>query len=177
MKIIKTLLIVLVVLVSALVAVGLMMPSSYRVERTTLINASTDKVYGLIADPREWKKWSVWNQRDPNMKITYSGTTSGAGAKWAWESKSEGSGSMTFIQAEPNRVIEYALAFPDMGMSSRGTLTLSGEGSGTKVSWTNEGDVGKNPLMHLFVPFMDGMVGPDFAAGLANLKALAEKAR
>lgn len=176
MRAVKTLLIVLVVLVAVVVAAGLMMPSQYRVERTAVINAPADKIYGFIADPREWKKWSVWNQRDPDMKITYSGSPAGAGAKWAWESKSEGSGNMTFTRAEPGRGIEYELAFPDMGMSSRGALTLGPEGSGTKVSWTNDGDVGKNPVMRLFVPFMDGMVGPDFAAGLANLKTLAEKA-
>lgn len=176
MRVVKSLLIGLVVLVAVLVAVGLMMPSQYRVERTAVIGAPPDKVYGFITDPREWKKWSVWNQRDPNMKITYSGSPAGAGAKWEWESKSEGSGNMTFTRADPGRGIDYALAFPDRGMSSRGALTLGPEGGGTKVTWTNEGDVGRNPLMHLFVPFMDGLVGSDFAAGLANLKALAEKA-
>ena len=175
MRIVRVLLVGLVILVAVLVAVGLMMPSTYRVERTAQINAPLEKVYALIADPREWKRWSVWNQRDPNMKITYSGPPSGRGAAWAWESKSEGNGSMTFTKVEPNRAIEYALTMPDMGMTSRGALRLSNAGSGTAVAWTNEGDVGKNPVFRLFVPFMDNMVGADFAAGLANLKALAEK--
>jgi hypothetical protein len=62
-----------------------------------------------------------------------------------------------------------------MGMSSRGAFTLAPAGNATRVSWTNEGDVGRNPLMRWFVPFMDSMMGPDFEGGLANLKALAEK--
>ena len=37
------------------------------------------------------------------------------------------------------------------------------------------GDMGANPLMRWMALFMDGMVGNDFDAGLANLKALAEK--
>jgi len=35
--------------------------------------------------------------------------------------------------------------------------------------------VGGNPLKHYLAMMMDRMVGPDFEAGLANLKALAEK--
>ena len=175
MKILRWLLTGVDVIVAALVAVGIMMPSQFHVERSTRIAAPPDRVYALIADPREWKRWSVWNQRDPGMKVTYSGSPSGEGAKWAWESKSEGSGSMAFTKAESPRGLEYALSFPDMGMASHGALTLVPDGTGTQVSWTNEGDVGRNPLYRLFVPFMDGMVGPDFAAGLANLKALAEK--
>jgi hypothetical protein len=35
--------------------------------------------------------------------------------------------------------------------------------------------MGANPLMHYMAASMDRMVGPDFEAGLANLKLLAEK--
>lgn len=175
MRILKWLLMGLVVVVAALVAVGLMMPSQYRVERSARIEAVPEKVYALLADPREWKRWSVWNQRDPDMKIVYSGPASGAGAAWAWDSKSEGKGRMSFTRVEAPRLIEYALEFPDMGSTSKGALKLAPEGAATTVAWTNEGDVGQNPVYRLFVPFMDAMVGKDFAAGLANLKALAEK--
>jgi uncharacterized protein YndB with AHSA1/START domain len=175
MKILKGLLVGLVVLVAGLVAVGFLMPSQYRVERSVRIDAPAERVYALLADPREWKGWSEWNRRDPAMKITYSGPPAGSGAAWSWESRSEGEGHMAFTRADPPRRIEYALEFPSMGAKSKGALTLSANGPSTAVTWTNEGDVGSNPLMRLFVPFMDSMVGPDFAAGLANLKALAEK--
>ena len=48
-------------------------------------------------------------------------------------------------------------------------------GNATRVTWTNNGDVGGNPVKHYLAVMMDRMVGPDFEAGLANLKALAEK--
>jgi hypothetical protein len=36
------------------------------------------------------------------------------------------------------------------------------------------GDHGTNPVMRITGPFLDRMIGPDFAAGLAKLKRIAE---
>ena len=49
------------------------------------------------------------------------------------------------------------------------------DGKATRVTWTMNGDMGGNPVYRWMGLFMDKMVGPDFDAGLANLKALAEK--
>ena len=159
----------------ALVGVGLFLPSSYEVKRSATINAPAGKVYDLVADPREWKKWSVWTQRDPDMRVNYHGPPFGQGAKWSWVSDSEGSGSMEFVKVEPNRRIEYTLSFAELGMKSGGEFTFEPAGNATRVTWSNRGDVGPNPVKHYFAYLMDRMAGPDFEAGLANLKALAEK--
>jgi hypothetical protein len=97
------------------------------------------------------------------------------GAKWSWDSKSEGRGSMEFMRVEPNRRVDYRLVFPDFNMTSRGSLVLEPAGSGTDVVWVHRGDTGGNPLKHYLAAMMDRMVGPDFEQGLANLKSLAEK--
>lgn len=174
MKTLKWIAIVVGLLLFVFLAGAALMDPTYRVERVATVAAPAEKVYLLVSDPRAWTTWTVWNRRDPNMKLRFSGATTGAGAKWAWEGK-EGNGRMEFTAADPGKSVTYALAFPDMGMSSKGMLTLTPTGSATRVSWSNEGDVGANPLMRWFVPFLDRMMGPDFEAGLANLKALAEK--
>jgi uncharacterized protein YndB with AHSA1/START domain len=161
-------------LVVVLFAVGFVLPSQYSVERSVDIKAPADKVYALVVDPREWKRWSVWNQRDPAMKIDYSGPASGAGARWSWQSATEGSGTMEFTEAAPGSRVGYRLSFPDFGMQSNGALTLAPAGTGVKITWTNRGDVGSSPVNRWFAMFMDRLVGPDFEAGLANLKKLAE---
>jgi len=109
------------------------------------------------------------------MAMTYAGADSGAGAKWSWQSKTEGNGEMEFMAAVPDERIDYVLTFPEFGMSSRGQLRLEPEGAATRVTWTNEGDMGANPINRYFALMVDRMVGPDFEAGLANLKGLAEK--
>ena len=175
MKVLKWVLAILGVLVVVFLAGAMLIDPKFKVERSATIDAPAAKIYPLIAEPRSWPKWTVWNKRDPYMKLTFAGPESGKGAKWAWESKSEGNGNMEFIAAEPGKSITYALAFPDMGMTSGGQLILTPEGNGTRVRWTNEGDLGSNPMSRWFAPFLDKMIGPDYEAGLAGLKALAEK--
>lgn len=162
-------------LVALLALGGLFLSGSFQVSRSTLVAAPAERIYPLVAEPRRWKDWSVWNQRDPAMAITYSGPPSGVGAVWEWKSKSEGDGRMTFTAAEPGRRAAFELFFPDFGTTSRGELLLTPEGSGTRVTWNMNGDMGRNPLMRWMGLMMDGMVGKDFEAGLANLKKLAEK--
>lgn len=164
----------LLVVAALFVVVGMLLPSSFRVERAVDMAAAPERIYPLIADPREWKRWSVWNRRDPAMTMGYAGAASGAGARWMWKSASEGNGAMEFTNAVPNERIDYALAFPDMGMQSSGQLRLERVGNGTRVTWTNEGDIGSNPVYRYFGLFMDRLVGPDFEGGLNNLKALVE---
>jgi uncharacterized protein YndB with AHSA1/START domain len=154
---------------------GFFIPSAFSVQRSALINAPPKKIFDYVVEPKKWAQWSVWSRRDPDMKVTYSGPPFGMGAKWSWVSKSEGTGSMEFTRIEPDHVVEYSLFFPDFGMRSNGALRLEPEGNATRITWSNSGDVGSNPLKHYLTLMMDRMVGPDFEAGLANLKALAEK--
>ena len=175
MKWLKRIVLGVAVLVAVLLAVGMILPSGFKVQRSVEVAASPSRVYPLIASPREWKNWSVWNRRDPAMKVEYSGPESGVGAKWSWQSKTEGNGTMEFTAAVQDQRVDYSLHFLDFDMRSKGQLQLQASGGGTRVTWTNEGDVGKNPVNRYFAAMMDSMVGPDFQAGLANLKALSER--
>lgn len=176
MKALKVVLIALVALVALLLVGGLFLSPKYTVVRSVTINVAPDKIYPLVADPRGWKQWSAWNQRDPAMAIEYSGPTSGTGAVWAWKSKSQGDGRMTFTTAEPPQRLGYELFFPDFNSTSTGEFRFAPNGAGgTEVTWSMNGDMGSNPLYRWMGLFMNKMVGPDFDMGLNNLKVLAEK--
>lgn len=175
MKILQWSLAVLGIVALASVAVGFFLPSKFELSRSIEIKAAAPAVYDLVAEPRLWTKWSVWSRRDPAMDVAYAGPRFGQGSRWTWKSKTEGSGSMEFVRVDPNRRIEYALAFPEYGMKSAGAFTFDAVAPGsTRVTWTNGGDVGPNPLKHYLAHFMDRIAGPDFEVGLLNLKALAE---
>lgn len=165
----------LVGIVVVLLAAGFLLPSTYSAQRSVTINAPVEKVFPLVANHKEWKRWSVWNQRDPNMLMTYSGPEMAAGSKWSWKSKSEGNGGMEFSAVEANKRVGYILTMEDMTPAT-GDLKFTTEGAATKVSWDINGNAGMNPVFRWFGLFMDKMIGPDFEAGLKNLKKLAEGA-
>ena len=106
MKIVKALLVLILVLAAVLVLGGFLLSPKFSVARSVSIAAPPDKVYALVVDPRRWKEWTVWNQRDPQMQMTYGGPPSGAGASWSWQSKTEGDGRMTFTAAAAPTLIE-----------------------------------------------------------------------
>ena len=175
MKMVKVVGLGMVALVLVLLIGGMLLSPKFSVSRSVQVAAAPDKIYPLVADPRQWKQSSVWNQRDPAMTIEYSGPESGVGAVWAWKSKTEGDGKMSFTAAEPSKRVVYELYFPDFGTTSTGEFRFETNGSGTTVTWVMDGDMGKNPLFHWMALFGDKMVGSDFEAGLAKLKLVAEK--
>jgi Polyketide cyclase / dehydrase and lipid transport len=176
MKILKITAIVLLSIIVLLVLIAFLLPKQVSVSRNASINASKLVIYPLVAAPTNWQQWSVWNQRDPNMQMTYSGNGAGAGAKWSWQSKTEGNGDMEIISTEGVNAITYQLKFADWGMVSTGKFFFEPTNDVvTNVVWSMNADLGNNPLMRYMGLFMDRMVGKDFEASLAQLKIIAEK--
>ena len=164
----------LIALAAVVIGGGWLISPTFVVTRSVVIQAPPERIYGLIADPRAWASWSVWNRRDPAMQMQYRGPRSGNGAQWSWQSKTEGDGSMTFVQVVPNQRVGYELFFPDFGTMSTGALELAAQDGATRVTWTMNGDMGSRPLYRWMALMADRMIGKDFDAGLANLKAVAE---
>lgn len=176
----KTLLILAGVVVAAIVAIliaAATRPDTFRVQRAAAINAPPEKIYPLIADFQAWSGWSPWEKKDPAMKRSFSGSASGKGAVYAWDGNSEvGQGSMEIVEDTPPSRLVLKLDFikPFEGHNVV-TFTLAPQGEATNVTWAMEGKspfIGK--VMGLFYD-MDSMIGKEFEAGLADLKALAEK--
>lgn len=173
----KTVVIVLVVAVAAILGYAATRPDTFRVERAASIKAPPEKIFPLINDFHKWAGWSPWEKMDPAMKRTHSGAAEGKGAAYAWEGNSKvGEGRMEIIESMPPSRIVIKLDFikPIEGHNTA-EYTLAAKGDATEVTWVMHGPspfISK--VMQVFVS-MDTMIGKDFEAGLANLRALAEK--
>ena len=174
MKILLKILAGLAALLVLLVVVAFFLPRQYRVERSLVFKAQPAAILAPCADLREWKAWGVWYQRDPQLKATYSTPPTGLGSWVSWESKQEGNGKMTITSLAPTKVT-YTLEFPDFGMKSTGVMVVTPEGDGFRLTWSDEGDLGLNPMNRWFGLFLNKLIGKDFESGLANLKKLVEK--
>jgi hypothetical protein len=176
MKIIKIALIAVAVAVAGALAFATTKPDSFSVQRSTSIKAPPEKISGVLSDFRAWDAWSPWEKVDPKMKRTYSGESKGKGAKYAWAGNSEvGEGSMVITEAQPSRVaLDLDFVKPFEG-HNKVVFTLAPKGDATEVTWTMNGP---SPYITKVIQVfcdMDGMIGKQFEAGLADLKATTEK--
>lgn len=173
-----TVAIVLVLFVVVVLVLASRKPGTFRVQRQSSIAAPAARIYPLIADYRQWAAWSPYDKKDPAMRREFSGPASGTGARYAWASTvgGVGTGDMLITEATPHSAVHIALNFskPFEG-HNQVVFSLQPQGSGTLVTWDMQGPA---PLMSRVMQVffdMDTLVGKDFAAGLADLKAVAEK--
>ncbi|MGQ0581422.1 MAG: SRPBCC family protein [Reyranella sp.] len=167
----------IVVVVAGILIYAATRPDTFRVQRTATIKAPPEKIFALINDLRSWSLWSPYEKKDPAMKRTFSGAASGKGAIYEWDGdKNVGKGRMEITEATPPAKILIKLDFisPFEGHNTA-EFTMEPRSDGTVVTWTMYGSASlMMKVMGLFMN-MDNMIGNDFAAGLANLKATAEK--
>ncbi|HUD53395.1 SRPBCC family protein [Parvibaculum sp.] len=177
MKIVLVLLAVLAAAVAALLVYAATRPDTFRYERRIGIKAPPEKIYPLIADFGLWRGWSPYENRDPEMKRSYSGTQGSVGAGYAWSgNKNIGTGSMKLVEAAPPSRLVMKLDFiSPFEAHNRAEFTLTPKGDETEVTWAMYGPATFTSKMMGLVFNVDRMVGTDFETGLAALKAEAEK--
>jgi uncharacterized protein YndB with AHSA1/START domain len=172
----KIIVLIIVVAVALILIYAATKPDTLHVERAINIKASPEKLFPLINDFHQWDAWTPYN-KDPAMKKTYSGSTSGKGALYAWEGNKEvGQGEITITDSTPPREIVMALHMikPFEGRNHV-VFSLDANGDSTTVTWTLEDrHTYFMKVMSLFLN-LDKMIGGDFEVGLAKLKTVAEK--
>jgi Polyketide cyclase / dehydrase and lipid transport len=174
---IKKILIVVAVLLTAVLVLAATKADTFYVQRTVWIKGPPEKVFPLINDFHNWGSWSPWEKMDPAMKRIHSGAASGKGAVYAWEgNKDVGQGRMEITDtASPSQVtikLDFLKPFEAHNVVD---FRLAPKGEFTTVTWAMHGPNSYfAKVMQVFVS-MDSMVGKDFETGLANMKAVAEK--
>lgn len=168
---------VYVLLVVAIVLViAATRPNHFRVERRAVINATPQVVFESLNQFRQWASWSPWEKLDPAMQRQHSGPEAGVGARYSWQgNKKVGAGSMEILESNAPTHLKVKLDFlKPFEAHNTAEFSLTPVDGGTEVVWAMYGPSPFiNKLMGLFINF-DKMIGKDFEAGLANLKAQSE---
>lgn len=166
----------IVVVVIGILGLAATKPNTFTVQRMATIKAPPERILPLISDFHNWPAWSPWEKLDPNMARTYSGAAAGKGAIYTWKGNSDvGEGRMEITEvAEPGKVaikLDFITPFESSNVTE---FVLTPQGENTSVTWTMSGPMPFiSKIMSVFGS-MDGMIGPDFEKGLAQMKAKAE---
>ena len=151
-------------------------PDNFRVQRTAVIKASAQKIFPLINDLHLFNNWNPFEKKDPGVKGSYSGAASGVGAAYAWDGRKVGAGRMEITASQaPSRVTMQLDFIKPFKAQNTAEFTLQPQGDNlTIVTWAMHGPSPFISKLMGVVMNMDRMIGNDFEAGLANLKALTE---
>jgi hypothetical protein len=176
LKTIVTSLAVIVVLIAVVAAYAATQPDQFKIQRSASIKAPAETIFPLINDLRVMNSWNPFDKQDPDIKGSYSGPAAGKGARYAFESRQAGTGSLEIVDtAVPSRVSMRLVMTRPLAADNRVDFTIEPQGSATLVTWAIRGE---SPflakVLHL-VFNMDKMVAGQFEKGLADLKAIAEK--
>jgi hypothetical protein len=153
-------------------------PSTFHIERSVAMSAPPQNAFAQVNDFHAWSAWSPWEKRDPQMKKTFEGPSSGVGATYAWAGNKEvGEGRMTIEKSASPSLVGIKLEFlKPFAATNTATFTFAPASEGTKVTWAMDGENGfMSKAFSMFVD-MDKMLGADFEQGLASMKTLAESA-
>ena len=142
--VLATIAIIIVLAIIIILILAAMKPDTFRVVRSTSIKAPPDNIVPLISDFQKWGGWSPYEKMDPAMKRSFSGPASGKGARYAWEGKKAGAGSMEITEVKPSQVslkLDFTRPFKannlvDFTLAPRGTQPKSpGTCMGRRPSW------------------------------------------
>ena len=173
----QSILLITVVLIAGILLYAQTRPNTFRVQRSSTINAPQETVFSLIDNLHAWASWSPWEKKDLAMKKTHSGAPQGKGAVLEWDgNKDVGTGRMEVLESVPASKVVIQLDFlKPFEAHNTAEFTLILKADSTQVTWAMYGP--QPYMMKVMGVFCspDKMVGKDFEDGLANLKAIAEQ--
>src|SRR5262249_2382321 len=140
----SSMLIVLLVIgiaVAAVLVVAAGRPNTYRMERTTTIEAAPERIFPLIADLRQWPRWSAFETLDPAMKRSASGAAGGTGAVYEGVGNGRaGEGRMEITEtaspASATVKVDFKKPFDAHNVNR---FVLEPHGRATRVVWSMQG--------------------------------------
>ena len=142
------------------------LPRHVSVERSAMIGAAPNAVIELAASNSGYQTFNPYKDLDPNLQVAMFGPASGVGSGFSFESK-DGAGQQTVAAVSSDKVT-FNLDLGPLGHPTQAISAVSKDGE-TEVTWTMNMDLGNNPVFRIMGLFMDGMIGPNFELGLANI--------
>lgn len=174
-KFLKIISIIVGIIIAYSVIAMLFFDSKCHNEQSIVINTPKDKIWSHTNSLKAFNTWNPWAHYDPNMILTYKGTSGQVGDSYHWVGNDKvGEGEQTITSIVPMEKVSSEMHFiKPMNDRATSDLILAQEGSGTKVTWTLDYEI---EMMHKpLKPLMTWQMNKSFSEGLGKLKELAEK--
>ena len=148
-----------------LMVIGLILPGTWSAEASIQIEAAPAEVFPFLNDLSRWDDWTNWGDIDSEL----SDPSSGVGASRTWDDPDFGSGSVTITGSGPATFVGYEVEIGS-GATVSGELRIEALEGASRVTWREEGDFGRNPLMGYVARGMARSQGAQLVEGLEKLR-------
>lgn len=152
-------------------AVGFMLPGTWSAERSAVVSLPPGALFPLLDSPEGWRAWTPW----PDSGVVAEGPPRGPGSRLAWRSRELGDGFFEIVDTREEAWVAYRVEVQGGSMRTEGRIDLESVTEGTRVTWQEEGDFGRNPLMGYWARFMRRAQESEMEKGLARLEARARE--
>lgn len=163
----------LVAVALLIVTLGAILPRSWVVERSILINAAPAAVHAVVQDLDNWEDWAQWDQH--GVAVSERGPiSSGVGASLRFSAAEAGaSGRVHIVQSDAARGVTFAIEL-DQGRASQVALTYTPRLATTEVTWRDQGEL--PPIIGaLMRDLVQTRLAGHMEVGLRRLKDLVER--
>ncbi len=148
-----------------LLLIGLALPGTWSAEASIEIEAAPTEVFPYLNDLSRWDTWTNWGDIESEL----SDPPTGVGASRGWGDPNFGTGSVTITSSAAPTLVRYEVEV-EGGASVSGELRIEPLGAASRVTWREEGDLGRNPLMGYVARNMPQSQGAQLAEGLEKLR-------
>lgn len=170
-KLLKTLVKYLLILLLITIVVGLLLPQSYSVNKQVKIDADPLIIKSLLSDFNQWSKWSPWQKVDPSIKFIVNEPSAGIGAHQSWQSK-WGYGEMTITSLTDKKMTFNILLNGEHIIY--GTVKQVINADAVIVKCHVEGQATTMLVSGYMALIYDYVLGNTVTLGLNNLKTVAQ---
>lgn len=148
-----------------LMLIGLVLPGTWSAESSIQIEVAPTDLFPFLNDLSRWDTWTNWGEVESEL----SDPSLGVGASRSWDNPNMGSGSVTITGSEAPTFVRYEVEI-EGGASVSGELRIEALGGASRVTWREEGDLGRNPLMGYVARGMSKSQEAQLAEGLEKLR-------
>lgn len=150
----------------------------FNYEKSVVINAPAEKIYPYISNFKNGSAWNSFDQKDPNIKRSYTGNDGEAGSRMDFEGNAEaGSGYLEMLSVTANSEAQMKLVMTKpIHAENLIVYKLTPEaGGGTRFTWSMSGDGGlMGKIINIFID-CEKMITGEFDKSFNNLKMIVEQ--
>lgn len=158
-----------------LIVIGVILPSSYHVERSVTVNKPGKLIFPYLNNIQKWPAWTSLNQnKDYSLEQQFYGPNQGIGSGMTYRGDKLGKGKIEIVDNELNDHVSYSLLINNRFQTQGNIQIIDISDSSSQVTISLDGDVGFHLPNRYIILMMDNIAGSLFQESLNHLKLIAE---